>query len=194
MVTMARITWLAAIAMSLVGKAVTSSYPKPPRPDTGLLQMVTYVKRHANMTQEEFWSYWKTKHAPKVVPLAVHFGISRYQQVNFLQQIQVGGNIVPTEAGASEPVSDELVSFDGIAMFLYASADILTAMLSHPYYLHIVEPDEHAFIDKSAYGKGMVATYVGKEVEVVDHRQDVWVGDQKTLMKYQKIFKTYRYS
>lgn len=77
-------------------------------------------------------------------------------------------------------------------MFLYESADDLTAMLSHPYYIDVVEPDEHVFIDKSAYGNGMVATYIGENIEVVDDERSVWVGDKKTRNKYQRLFKSYR--
>jgi hypothetical protein len=77
-------------------------------------------------------------------------------------------------------------------MFLYQSADVLTDMLSHPYYIEIVEPDEHILIDKSAHGSGMVATYIGKHVEVVDNSQNVWEGDRKTLVKYQRLFRTYQ--
>jgi hypothetical protein len=51
--------------------------------NTGLTQMVTYVKRHPDYTREAFWSYWQTQHAPKVVPLATHFNITRYQQVRW---------------------------------------------------------------------------------------------------------------
>lgn len=110
----------------------------------------------------------------------------------FRYQIQVGGKIVPTDAGASAPASNNLVDFDGVAMFLYESADDLTAMLSHPYYIDVVEPDEHVFIDKSAYGNGMVATYIGENIEVVDDERSVWVGDKKTRNKYQRLFKSYR--
>lgn len=49
--------------------------------NTGLIQMVTYVKRHPSYTRAKFWEYWQAEHAPKVVPLATHFNISRYQQV-----------------------------------------------------------------------------------------------------------------
>ncbi|KAF5022705.1 hypothetical protein F66182_5253 [Fusarium sp. NRRL 66182] len=180
---MARIASLLAVVAALTSTAF-ASYPVPPS-DTGLLQMVTYVKRRPNMTREEFWHYWETEHAPKVVPLATHFGISRYQQ------IQAGGKIVPTDGGATEPVSTELVGFDGIAMFLYESADVLTAMLSHPYYLQVVEPDEHVFIDKTAHGQGMVATYIGKHIEAVDDAADAWLGDAVTRLKYQKLFNQY---
>ncbi|CAF3457021.1 hypothetical protein SNK05_006183 [Fusarium graminearum] len=177
---MVQITSLLTVALGLVGTTLATSS------NTGLLQMLTYVKRHPNMTRAEFWEYWDTQHAPKVIPLATHFGISRYQQ------IQVGGKIVPTDAGASAPASNNLVDFDGVAMFLYESADDLTAMLSHPYYIDVVEPDEHVFIDKSAYGNGMVATYIGENIEVVDDERSVWVGDEKTRNKYQRLFKSYR--
>ena len=76
-------------------------------------------------------------------------------------------------------------------MFLYGSPDDLTAMLSHPYYLAVVEPDEHVFIDKKAFGNGMVATYIGKHIEAVDRTRDVWVGNRATLAKYQKLFNAY---
>lgn len=106
-------------------------------------------------------------------------------------QVHVGGEILPQVAGEPSPSSDELVGFDGIAMFLYPSADVLVAMLSHPYYTDIVEPDERVFIDKSAPGGGMVATYIGKHVEAVNRGHDVWLGDRETIKKYQDIFNTY---
>ncbi|KZL83040.1 ethyl tert-butyl ether degradation [Colletotrichum incanum] len=137
--------------------------------NTGQAQMVTYVKRASNITQEQFWEYWQAQHAPKVAPLAVHFTITRYH----------------------EPASTEPVNFDGIAMFLYKSHDVLTAMLAHPYYLEVVEPDEHVFIDKAAFGAGMVASFVGTDIEIVDGKQDVWVANQATQEKYEKVFQAY---
>lgn len=103
----------------------------------------------------------------------------------------MGGKILPVEAGASEPASNTLVEFDGIAMFLYESAEVLTAMLSHPYYLEVVEPDEHVFIDKEAFGGGMVATFIGNHIEAVNQGKDVWVGDRATRGKYKKLFESY---
>ncbi|EXA33967.1 hypothetical protein FOVG_14831 [Fusarium oxysporum f. sp. pisi HDV247] len=154
------------LVSAISGNAAAS--PKGPTSNTSLLQMVTYVKRNPNMTLNEFWQYWDTQHAPKVIPLATHFGIARYQQV------RVAGKIVPTNAGATEP-----------------SADVLIDMLSHPYYVNVVEPDEHVFIDKSAHGNGMVATYIGEHIDAVDDAKSVWKGDKKTLSKYQKLFKKY---
>ncbi|KAM0327988.1 hypothetical protein ACHAQA_005387 [Verticillium albo-atrum] len=178
---MARFTSvLAVMAAALFGATLATC-----KSNTGLVQMVTYVKRHPDYTREEFWEYWETQHAPRVAPLATHFNITRYQQV------QVGGKIPPTAGGATEPSSNELVDFDGIAMFLYEAPEVLVAMLSHPYYLAIVEPDEHVFIDKAAPGGGMVATYIGNHVEIVDRARDVWVGDDAQRIKFQQLFDSY---
>lgn len=76
-------------------------------------------------------------------------------------------------------------------MFLYESDEALNDMLSHPYYLEVVAKDEEVFIDKEAFGQGMVATYIGAHVEAVDKGKDVWVGNETTLAEYQRIFETY---
>lgn len=73
---MVRFTPTVAVLTALVGATLASCYS-----NTGLLQMVTYVKRRPDLTRDEFWQYWETQHAPKVVPLATHFNITRYQQV-----------------------------------------------------------------------------------------------------------------
>jgi hypothetical protein len=103
----------------------------------------------------------------------------------------VGGHILPTEAGADEPASNEPVEFDGIAIFLYKDPEVLAAMLSHPYYIDVVEPDERVFIDKEAFGAGLVATYIGTNIEGVDGGKDVWVGDAATRDEYRRRFETY---
>lgn len=73
---MARLTSIIAAATAFAGAAVASC-----KPEESAVQMITYVKRHPDFSREEFWEYWETQHAPKVVPLATHFGIRRYQQV-----------------------------------------------------------------------------------------------------------------
>ncbi|PVH68001.1 hypothetical protein DL98DRAFT_523015 [Cadophora sp. DSE1049] len=120
---MARFTsMLAIMATALFGANLSLC-----KSNTGLVQRLTYVKRHPDYTREEFWDYWETQHAPRVAPLATHFNITRYQQV------RVAGKTPTTEGGATEHNSNELVDFDGIAMFLCESPEVLVAMLSHPY-------------------------------------------------------------
>ena len=79
---MARLTSIVTLVSALVGATLASCDT-----NTGLTQMVTYVKRHPSYTREEFWEYWQTQHAPKVVPLSTHFNITRYQQVLFSSKI-----------------------------------------------------------------------------------------------------------
>ncbi|WQF76763.1 Putative EthD domain-containing protein [Colletotrichum destructivum] len=89
----------------LAAMALTTSFVSGT--STGQTQLVTYLKKGANLTRAEFWDYWQTQHAPKVAPLAVHLGITRYQQVCYSlrddvqdqanwKQIQVSGQVLPT--------------------------------------------------------------------------------------------------
>jgi glucose dehydrogenase len=77
-VAMARFTTVLAVMAAAMFQTALASCPS----NTGLVQMVTYVKRHPSYTREEFWDYWDTQHAPKVAPLAAYFNITRYQQVS----------------------------------------------------------------------------------------------------------------
>ncbi|KZL86880.1 hypothetical protein CI238_09235 [Colletotrichum incanum] len=148
-------------------------------------QLVTYLKRGSNLTRTEFWDYWQSQHAPKVAPLAAHLGIIRYQQ------IQASGRVLPTLVGQDAPSSNVPVDFDGIAMLLYPSVEVIHAFVTHPYYVNVVEPDEHIFMDKSAFGAGMVATFRGTHIDVVDDNEYVWAGDQATRQTYQELFEKY---
>lgn len=76
-------------------------------------------------------------------------------------------------------------------MFLYETPEVLEDMLAHPYYLEVVEPDEQEFIDKNAFGAGMVATFIGTHIEAVDGARDVWVGNEETRQKYEQTFEEY---
>lgn len=60
-----------------------------------------------------------------------------------------------------------LVEFDDIAMFLVPSLDSFRTAVEDPYYLSVVEPDEHNLMDKSAPGRGVVASFQGLIVPVV---------------------------
>lgn len=82
---MVRFTALVAITTALIGASLASAHSNAKHSNTGLLQMVTYVKRRPSFTRDEFWTYWETQHAPKVVPLATYFNITRYQQVSLVE-------------------------------------------------------------------------------------------------------------
>lgn len=96
--------------------------------------------------------------------------------------------ISPTPPG-EDP--DELTEFDGIAMFLYPTAENIEALTAHPYYADVIAPDEAEFIDKAAVNAGSVAMYSGSQVEVVEDYQNVWVGDAGIREEYQRKFESY---
>lgn len=82
-----------------------------------------------------------------------------------------------------------LVEFDGIAMFLVPSLDSFRAAVEDPYYLKVVEPDEHNLMDKSATGRGVVASFQGLIVPVVQDGVDA-TGDELSaeVQKSRKAF------
>lgn len=81
--------------------------------------------------------------------------------------------IPATEPGSTEAASADLVPFDGIAMFLYKSQEVMDAMLTHPYYAEVIQPDEAKLIDKNAFNGGQIATFTGSQVAVLDDKKDV---------------------
>ncbi|CAN8096099.1 unnamed protein product [Discula destructiva] len=143
----------------------------PPQSDTGQVQVFHYLKRNPKFKREEFWEYWQNIHGPKLVPLAEKHGVRRYQQ------LRTHGTVLPNSSAASAPnasehTATEPVEFDGIAMFLVPSLDAFRQMVEDPYYLHVVEPDEHNLIDKSGPGGGVVASFQGTVVSVVQDGRD----------------------
>lgn len=168
--------------------------------DTGHVQTIQYLKRNPKFNREEFWEYWQTIHGPKLVPLAEKYGVKRYQQVRHLPakktqsqivkahlfiaslkellvQVRTFGRAVPNSfedsaASTSQYEATEPVEFDGIAMFLVPSLDVFKQMVQDPYYVNIVEPDEHNFIDKEGPGGGLVAIFQGVLSSVIQDGKD----------------------
>jgi hypothetical protein len=61
--------------------------------------------------------------------------------------------------------------FDGIAMFEVPSIEDFPAAFRDPYFLNIVDPDEYNLIDKKGFQGGLIASYMGNMVSVLDHNQ-----------------------
>ncbi|KAK2615008.1 hypothetical protein N8I77_001787 [Diaporthe amygdali] len=144
------------------------------------VQVFHYLKRNPNLTRDQFWAYWQDIHGPKLVPLAENYGFLRYQQ------FRTFGKVLPVSSPEAAPnVADvglkdtpsEPVDFDGIAMFLFPSLDSFKAAVEDQYYLNVVEPDEHNLMDKSAPGRGVVASFQGSMIPVVQDGADA-TGDE----------------
>lgn len=60
------------------------------------------------------------------------------------------------------------VKFDGIATWEVPSLEKFMEALEDPYYKDVIAPDEHNILDKEGLGAGIVASFTGKVVTVID--------------------------
>lgn len=93
--------------------------------------------------------------------------------------------MVPIAATASAPnaimkgeLPTEPIEFDGIAMFLVPSLKQFTDAFSDPYYIEVIEPDERKMLDKDGPGSGVVASFQGKMIEMVENGKST-MGDKE---------------
>lgn len=85
--------------------------------------------------------------------------------------------MVPISAAASAPnalstgaLPTTPIEFDGIAMFLVPSLKRFTDGFLDPYYIQVIEPDEREFLDKSGPGSGVVASFQGKMIDMMQEK------------------------
>src|SRR3989442_4194123 len=97
-----------------------------------MVKVVTFLKRKAGMSVEDFQSYWRTRHPEVVVRLP---GVRRYVQSHTLASAYRKG----------EPV------YDGIAEVWAEDTDALRAMARSPENAK-VQADEAQFIDRATMG------------------------------------------
>lgn len=88
--------------------------------------------------------------------------------------------MVPVPASKSAPnavstgtLPTEPIEFDGIAMFLAPSLQQFTDAFKDPYYIKIIEPDEREFLDKTGPGSGVVASFQGRMLDIVNRGQSM---------------------
>jgi hypothetical protein len=76
----------------------------------------------------------------------------------------------------SQPTGD-LFHFDGIAFFEVPRHVNFVDAFSDPYYAKFIEPDENRFVDKASEHGGILATYEGRTVTLVDHGETL-IGEE----------------
>ena len=125
-----------------------------------MVKVVTFLKRKAGMSVEDFQSYWRTRHPEVVVRLP---GVQRYVQSHTLASAYRKG----------EPI------YDGIAEVWAENTDALRAMTKNPENAK-VQADEAQFIDRARMGflvteeqavvEGTVAAEAVKAVEFLTRK------------------------
>lgn len=165
--------------------------------ESGSIQIISYIRRKPSLTPAQFYDHWENGHGPKVIPWAEKHNIRRYQQVRalspFLQpdlhshalfKIHIAGKIVPSAAADSAPnamnkgeLPTEPIDFDGIAMFTVPSLEQFVDAFKDPYYIHVIEPDERVMLDKDGPGSGVLASFQGKMLDMVNAGKST-IGDK----------------
>lgn len=129
-----------------------------PKPKQKLMSMA-YIRRHPDMTPDQFYEHWEHTHGVIVKPWAQKHGMV-YTQVHLRRQYRDGAQAIGPEkipaggvdaagAGAAAIAAvAPLDDYDGCALFEIDSFEQFSAAFEDEYYKTIIEPDERRFIDK----------------------------------------------
>lgn len=79
-------------------------------------------------------------------------------------KIHATGFIVPTDTEGNK--LGEVMNYDGIAMFELESEDDWSEAVKDEFYINVIEPDEHKFINKAGHGRGILQYSFGKLVKI----------------------------
>jgi len=146
----------------------TATAQIPPAP-VEHYQIIAYLRRKPGLSKAQFYEHWGTIHAKKVAPWAEKIGAISYRQVH------TSGIVIPNSGSSAldtDPLSTaeliQPVKFDGIATWEVPSLEKFMEALEDPYYKDVIAPDEHNILDKEGLGAGIVATFTGKMITVVD--------------------------
>jgi hypothetical protein len=160
-------------------------------------QVLIYIKRNPKLSLEDFYHYWENSHGSLCAPWLAKSGILSYRQVRFAfsictslplttPQIHTSGTILPNDTMDFSPHKTSTATspreFDGIAMFEVSSIDQFPDAFKDPYFINMIDPDEHYMIDKSGFQGGLIASYVGNMVSVLDHGKSV-LGEKGEVAK-----------
>ncbi|KAF2433348.1 hypothetical protein EJ08DRAFT_584094 [Tothia fuscella] len=129
------------------------------------IQILIYIKRSPALSLEEFYQYWETVHGPLCAPWLAKCGL------------HTSGSILPNDAKDFSPHKTSSAStskaFDGIALFEVPSLEQFPKAFEDPYFTDVVDPDEYDLIDKKGFQGGLIASYAGNMVSIVDHNKSI---------------------
>lgn len=134
------------------------------------------LKRNPAMTREEFSEHWEKKHAPLVIPWALHYGIEYYAQASPIRKITHDLHVTkqtPQSPLSQNPVTQDLLTlsqvhnprlapnapplpdlaieeYDGAAQMKMPSPETMAEAFKDPYYLSVILPDERRFLVSEA--------------------------------------------
>ncbi|KAI0655974.1 hypothetical protein C8Q70DRAFT_1016607 [Cubamyces menziesii] len=109
-------------------------------------RMVVLVTPKAGVSQEEFSAYWKDKHAPLFLTLAISKrNLYKYEQFHVDPKLTA---LLGANSGWSASAS-ALPKFGGVAVFEAESPEKVIEIFQDEEYLRVVAPDEGEFCDRA---------------------------------------------
>ncbi|KAL7942780.1 EthD domain-containing protein [Trichoderma barbatum] len=105
------------------------------------LYKICFIRRRPDLTEEQFYDYWRNVHGPKIAPWAKKHGIIGYTQFH-------------TPSALRQPLKEmpmplAIMDFDGAVIWEITSLEHFLSAYEDPYYVNVIEPDEANFLDKS---------------------------------------------
>ena len=98
-----------------------------------MIKITIFVARKADLTFEEFDTYWREKHAPLIKSVT---DFSRHIR-KYVQSHRVAGEV---------PLAQE-ADYDGVAELWFDDVESLNTAFTEPKYMELVRPDELKFVD-----------------------------------------------
>ncbi|KIW56107.1 hypothetical protein PV05_04790 [Exophiala xenobiotica] len=106
-----------------------------------LVRFTILVKRNPALSEEEFHSYWTTKHVPQVQDWLTRHGIMKYTQYHTPSSVRDQAKSIPGLAQAT------IAEWDGFVELLMPNMSCFDEAQKDPYYSEVVFPDELKFAD-----------------------------------------------
>jgi len=105
-------------------------------------RITTFFKKRPDLTEQQFYDHWGNVHGPLVIPWALHHGVLEYTQY------QTPETLRRTFSSKMDPAFNTSIEYDAAADWYVDSYEAYLAAYTDPYYINVIEPDEHNFVDK----------------------------------------------
>ncbi|MFC3574219.1 EthD domain-containing protein [Streptomyces yaanensis] len=122
-----------------------------------MIKLIVAARRLPGMTRQKHWQHYQNVHATKILagPADMLVHLSRYVQ-NF---------VIDAAYGAPDVTRVAPIEIDAVSEIYNPSPEAVGLLTSHPYYLSVIQPDEHLFADGSTL-KLMVTVEEREQVAV----------------------------
>ncbi|PNP47951.1 hypothetical protein TGAM01_v206165 [Trichoderma gamsii] len=105
------------------------------------LYKICFIRRRPDLTEEQFYDYWRNVHAPKIAYWSKKHGIIGYTQIHTSSALR--------QPLTATPLPLAVMDFDGAVIWEIPSLEHFFNAFNDPYYLNVIAPDEDNFLDKS---------------------------------------------